>query len=175
MLNEDKKTVRDAPSYWPGGSHAQKGVKEKFGVVEVELMDVHSKNGRVKREFKLRMTNDNDEEPRYVVHIQTLYWPERESVPNDVNGFHHLLKRALHFQEENPELRLLVHCSDGWSKSGLFLAAFNLLQRLEEDDVVHLPWSVLAIRTTHKHFLKDSEQLKCCYELVERHVRKERR
>ena len=167
MLNDS--SVADAPSYWPTEP------KGKFGIIEVEVLEVSRKESRIITHFQLTLAPkrkglSSNEKSLNVKHIQILYWPERQPVPSDLESFYHLFKRALHFQRENRELRSLVHCADGRTKCGIFLGVFNLLQRIEEEGSIHLPWSILTIRETHKHFLNSVEQLECCYKMAEKHV-----
>ena len=62
--------------------------------------------------------------------------------------------------------QLLVHCLDGVDKSGFFLCALLLLQKMREEDVVDLAWSVLSARDANPDFIAGEKQLKCLLDVA---------
>ena len=63
-------------------------------------------------------------------------------------------------------LQLLIHCLDGVDKSGLFLCALLLLQKIREEDVVDHAWSILSARDANPDFIAGEKQLKCLMDVV---------
>ena len=74
----------------------------------------------------------------------------------------------LHCTESQKSRRnLLVHCLDGVDKCGLFLAAFNLLQKRRCEEVVDVAWSVSSARDVNQRFVSGSRQLQFLFKLVQ--------
>ena len=64
----------------------------------------------------------------------------------------------LPLQPKSPDEKLLVHCLDGVEKSGVFLGAFNLLQKMRMEGVVDVVWSVSSAREANPRFIHGPKQ-----------------
>ena len=72
----------------------------------------------------------------------------------------------MRLQNQDPLAKLLIHCHDGRTKTGLFLAVFNILQQLDRVDFFHIPVSFLNIRETQSSFVCSREQIHFCFQMV---------
>ena len=84
--------------------------------------------------------------------------------------FLYLAKKVLQFQKQVGTGKILVHCMDGCTRSGLFLAVFNVLQRMEVAENINIPWGILTIKETQKGFVSDLDQLKYIHTIVRKHL-----
>ena len=69
-------------------------------------------------------------------------------------------QKPFHLFSQSPDQKLLVHCLDGVEKTGLFLCAFLLYQKMALAEKVDLAWSVLTARDANPLFLSGPEQFK---------------
>ena len=105
---------------------------------------------------------------RTVYHYQVQFWQEGP-LPKEQDLLH-LVQKVLQSQKKVGTDKMLVHCMDGCTRSGLFLALFNILQRMEAVEDIHIPWGILTIRETQKLFVSKLDQLRYCHHIVKKHL-----
>ena len=128
----------------------------------------------IQRKLKLTsLENGASGESRSVIHNQIQFWQERQ-LPQEQDLLH-LVNKVLRNQKQLGTAKLLVHCLDGCTRSGLFLAVFNILQRMDAVGNIHIPWGILTIRETQKRFVKDVDQLRYCHLIVLKYLELENR
>uniref|UniRef100_A0A7N8XIS4 Tyrosine-protein phosphatase non-receptor type 23 n=1 Tax=Mastacembelus armatus TaxID=205130 RepID=A0A7N8XIS4_9TELE len=109
---------------------------------------------------------------RTVVHLQFTSWPEL-GLPDskssllrfiqEVHG-HYLHQRPLHTP-------VVVHCSSGVGRTGVFCLLYAALQELEAGNgIPDLPLLVKKMRQQRKNMLQEKLHLKFCYEAVLKHA-----
>uniref|UniRef100_A0A8C2XBD3 Tyrosine-protein phosphatase non-receptor type 23 n=1 Tax=Cyclopterus lumpus TaxID=8103 RepID=A0A8C2XBD3_CYCLU len=109
---------------------------------------------------------------RTVVHLQFTSWPELglpDSKSNllsfiqEVHG-HYLHQRPLHTP-------VVVHCSSGVGRTGVFCLLYAALQELEAGNgIPDLPLLVKKMRQQRKNMLQEKLHLKFCHEAVLKHA-----
>ena len=109
--------------------------------------------------------NDNS---RSIIQYQTQFWKD-EKLPQE-QDFLHLVQKVLRAQKQMGNGKVLVHCLDGCARSGVFLAIFNIIQRMDAVGNVNIPWGILTVRETQKLFVTDIDQLKFCHNIVLRYL-----
>ncbi|VDO10423.1 unnamed protein product [Rodentolepis nana] len=107
--------------------------------------------------------------PWTVVHYHFPQWPDYAAP--DMGSFYNLVEWHRRFVEENPIDRdvgpPIIHCSAGVGRTGTFIAAFYLLERLREDPSAIDVWgTVLSIRRWRSNLVQVWVQLKFLYEFV---------
>ena len=105
---------------------------------------------------------------RTVCHYQVQFWQE-DLLPEE-HEFLHLIIKVLQSQKQVGSGKILVHCMDGCTRSGLFLAVFNVLQRMEAAKNINIPWGILTIKETQQNFISDIDQLRYIYSIVRKHL-----
>ena len=104
-----------------------------------------------------------------VIHSQIQFWKKDKLPPQ--HDILLLVKQVLKVQKQlGPSGKVLVHCLDGCTRSGLFLAIFVLLQRVEATGNINIPWGILTIRETQGLFVNDIDQLKFCRDVVQNYL-----
>ena len=61
---------------------------------------------------------------------------------------------------------MLVHCLDGVSKSGLFLAAFLLLQKMKCEGGFDVVYGALAAQDVDPRFVAGTQQFECLFKMI---------
>ena len=69
-------------------------------------------------------------------------------------------------QTQTGDKPFVVHCLDGISASGFYIAAFNLLEKLKSEKVVDVVWSVLTARLTHPRIVFCEDQIRFLVEVA---------
>ena len=125
--------------YWP----SDRSIRYQY--VVVEPVTEYNMPQYILREFK--MTDARDGQSRTVRQFQFTDWPE-EGVPKSGEGFIEFLgqvhKTKEQFGQEGP---ILVHCSAGVGRTGVFITLSIDLERMQYEGVVDIFQTVRILRT----------------------------
>ncbi|XP_053379859.1 receptor-type tyrosine-protein phosphatase S-like [Mercenaria mercenaria] len=129
-----------------------------------------SSKGETKPQYvlkKLSIRNEKGEE-KTVSHFQYKNWEKSKKVPNSAEEFVQFIKEIEGFirrrMEDTPNI--VVHCLNGYERSGLFCVVYKLLEKLEAERQVSVVNTVRKIRTHRKQSITSVEQLKFCYQCI---------
>ncbi|ESO09154.1 hypothetical protein HELRODRAFT_110051 [Helobdella robusta] len=142
--------------YWPSNS------TELYGFVYVSLSDVHTFATYVVRTFQL--TNVNSLEKRMLTQYQFTDWPE-QGVPTSPVTFLNFVRRVKSLQSVF-SCPMIVHCSAGVGRTGVFIAADALLDRLQYEELVDVFTYVTFLRSQRNYMIQTEEQYRFLYELL---------
>ena len=70
-----------------------------------------------------------------------------------------------HITQVNDQ-EFLIHCYDGFEKSGLFLCAYKLLQKKQLTRSFDVTWSALSTKEVDHRFIAGPNQMKFLFQLV---------
>ncbi|XP_053379861.1 receptor-type tyrosine-protein phosphatase alpha-like [Mercenaria mercenaria] len=116
---------------------------------------------------KLSIRNEKGEE-KTVSHFQYKNWGHSKKVPDSAEKFVQFIKEVencIHRQTEDTP-NIVVHCLNGYKRSGLFCVVYKLLEKLEAERQVSVVNIVRKVRTHRKQSITSVEQLKFCYHCV---------
>ncbi|XP_028402580.1 receptor-type tyrosine-protein phosphatase delta-like isoform X10 [Dendronephthya gigantea] len=134
--------------YWPDNG------SEMYGDIEVTLMKTE--------EFAYHVTHilriEKDDEEREVRHYYFQSWPDHgvPKYPTQLLAFRRLF-RTHHMQQSGP---IVVHCSAGVGRTGVFLAIDTILERLEKGVInsIDVFGHVCAMRERRMNMIQTLEQ-----------------
>ncbi|CAF1688410.1 unnamed protein product [Adineta ricciae] len=112
-------------------------------------------------EFKL--TDTRDGQSRTIRHFLYTEWPE-QGVPKVGEGFIDFIgqvhKTKEGFGQDGP---IVVHCSAGVGRTGVFLTLSIVLERIRYEGVVDVFQTVKLLRTQRPALVQTEDQYQFCY------------
>ncbi|XP_053378702.1 receptor-type tyrosine-protein phosphatase kappa-like [Mercenaria mercenaria] len=117
---------------------------------------------------KLSFQHEMKGEEKTVYHFQYNNWGNSEKVPDSVEEFVQFIKQIEKYisQQAEDTPHIVVHCLNGYERSGLFCVVYKLLEKLEAERQVSVVNTVRKIRTHRKQSITSVEQLKFCYKCI---------
>ncbi|GAB6032283.1 hypothetical protein CHUAL_010924 [Chamberlinius hualienensis] len=147
--------------YWP----AQVNYPETYGNCTVVVTSEEYLANFVIRNLKISQEGDDSGE-RSVIHFHYTEWP-CHSVPF-ASGLLEFRRRVrMYTNKIGSEDPILVHCSDGGGRTGVFLAIDANLQLVEEDNVFDVFGYVKKLRSSRRGLVESLEQYRFIYEALE--------
>uniref|UniRef100_A0A3B5PP88 Tyrosine-protein phosphatase non-receptor type 23 n=1 Tax=Xiphophorus maculatus TaxID=8083 RepID=A0A3B5PP88_XIPMA len=109
---------------------------------------------------------------RTVVHLQFTSWPELGLPDSKSNLLRFIQEVHGHYLHQRPlQTPVVVHCSSGVGRTGVFCLLYAALQELEAGNgIPDLPLLVKKMRQQRKNMLQEKLHLKFCYEAVLKHA-----
>ncbi|XP_037532047.1 tyrosine-protein phosphatase non-receptor type 23 [Nematolebias whitei] len=109
---------------------------------------------------------------RTVVHLQFTSWPELGLPDSKSNLLRFIQEVHGHYLHQRPlHTPVVVHCSSGVGRTGVFCLLYAALQELEAGNgIPDLPLLVKKMRQQRKNMLQEKLHLKFCYEAVLKHA-----
>jgi len=110
-----------------------------------------------------------------VIHIQYRGWNNPDHLPpqkfKDILLLRKLMLEKLHSSSENIFKPLvLVHCTNGCGRTGVFCSFNNTSSYLENEKLVDVSRSVKDLRDSRPHMVQTENQYRLCYELVSKYI-----
>ncbi|XP_059151900.1 receptor-type tyrosine-protein phosphatase T-like [Physella acuta] len=168
MLNEFDRNDKSCALYWP----EEYGYSEEHGPLNVELLSSSEVDPDVTvRVFKLSHTEKGEE--RAIKQFMFKSWPDYQTTPNSVTPLLRLYRQVTDWLKQNSKGPVTVHCMNGASKSGVFVASCLLLERLELDYEVDVYQTVKQIRINRPQLIENLEQYKFLYQVVQEYMDQE--
>ncbi|KAK2157476.1 hypothetical protein LSH36_190g00109 [Paralvinella palmiformis] len=169
MLNEMDPEDKTCLPYWPESVNT----KEIYGRVEVELMSVKEQDFIVIRELKvteLAMKKLSKPEVVMIRQFQLLSWPQANDLPPDRGHLLTLLGRLQIWQQKKQEAdvkrKILVHCIDGGSRSGMFCGASFMLDKMKAEQVLDAFLAVRYVTRNRPQFFTKLHEYKFLYQMA---------
>ncbi|KFD70875.1 hypothetical protein M514_01174 [Trichuris suis] len=136
--------------YWPQDN------SERFGYLVVEPIAEYNMPQYVLREFKLADCRNG--QSKTVRHFQYTEWPE-QGVPKSsdllVDFIGQVHKTRQQFGQEGP---IVVHCSTGVGRTGVFIALSIVLERIRFECVVDIFTVVKLLRAQRPNMVQSEDQ-----------------
>lgn len=133
--NGNEKAIR----YWPvgGGNRSY----EDYGDFRLILLneELGGSGDWVKRTIRLVSKREKSAKPREVIQFQYLKWPDY-GVPTTHNSIHEFMRVCHEDYQFDISLPMLVHCSAGIGRTGVFISIgrlVSMLQHLEDRNHLH--------------------------------------
>uniref|UniRef100_A0A8C3AVG1 Receptor-type tyrosine-protein phosphatase C n=1 Tax=Cyclopterus lumpus TaxID=8103 RepID=A0A8C3AVG1_CYCLU len=141
--------------------------KKTFGDFEVELASTDTSPTFISRNMLIRHVKVTQHRP--VKQFQLLKWASGE-LPEKAQDLTDMIKDIKHScggSKSEKSLPIVVHCSDGSSRSGIFCALWNLLDSAETEKLVDVFQVVKTLRKERQGMLSNPEQYQFLYEALE--------
>uniref|UniRef100_A0A8C3AYW8 Receptor-type tyrosine-protein phosphatase C n=1 Tax=Cyclopterus lumpus TaxID=8103 RepID=A0A8C3AYW8_CYCLU len=141
--------------------------KKTFGDFEVELASTDTSPTFISRNMLIRHVKRKESRP--VKQFQLLKWASGE-LPEKAQDLTDMIKDIKHScggSKSEKSLPIVVHCSDGSSRSGIFCALWNLLDSAETEKLVDVFQVVKTLRKERQGMLSNPEQYQFLYEALE--------
>ncbi|KAL1458289.1 hypothetical protein WDU94_008450 [Cyamophila willieti] len=152
----------DSPVYWP----TEKGQDLSLAKLRISLQSRNLRGSWTERILSLQ---DQDKKTTHVVvHLQLTAWPG-SSFPSSPSQFVSLVSEtlALYHQQRSLSHHIVVHCTAGIGRSGLFVLTLLALSDINKGkgipDLVQLASNISASR---KNLLRDREHFKFAFQCV---------
>ncbi|XP_056018914.1 receptor-type tyrosine-protein phosphatase kappa-like isoform X9 [Ostrea edulis] len=162
MLNEIEETDEMCQQYW-----TLETCGEKFGPFIVETTaEIKSDPSITVRDFTITNTLNPQEVPRVIRQFHFHRWQDGSPVPNTKASLLDLLENVDTWQNQFKNTPVTVHCMDGVERSGVFVAASCLVERIKLDREVDVFQSVKQMRLNRSQLICNMEQYRFCHELA---------
>ncbi|CAF3445160.1 unnamed protein product [Rotaria socialis] len=156
MLTKLKEMGREkCAQYWP----IDRSVR--YGYFIIDPLGEYHMSQYLLSEFKL--TDSRDGQCRTIRHFLYTEWPE-QGVPKAGEGFIDVIgqvhKTKEGFGQDGP---IVVHCSAGVGRTGVFLTLSIVLERVRYEGVIDVFQTVKLLRTQRPALVQTEDQYQFCY------------
>ncbi|XP_071844247.1 uncharacterized protein [Apostichopus japonicus] len=155
MLNQLDGEDKTCVQYWPNRGSLQ------YGIMTVTCIATEQHSDYVKRTFDVTLNNSAN--VISVTHLQLEDWPPKGSPQSLIR----LITDAHKLQEEaNVEKPLVVHCINGFGRSGVFVTVQSEIERIRATGLVNIFATVKKLRNEHQHMMKKKMEYKLCFDFL---------
>uniref|UniRef100_A0A8C5I1H0 protein-tyrosine-phosphatase n=1 Tax=Gouania willdenowi TaxID=441366 RepID=A0A8C5I1H0_GOUWI len=138
---------------------------QTFGEIEVKLVSTDTFPTFISRDFLIRHVKRK--KSRTVKHFQFLKW-EGSEVPEKPEDLTEMIKNMkVKFHIDKSQRNIVVHCSDGSSRSGIFCALWNLLDSAETEKLVDVFQVAKTLRKERQGMFSNLEHYQFLYKALE--------
>ncbi|XP_076009097.1 receptor-type tyrosine-protein phosphatase C isoform X2 [Genypterus blacodes] len=159
MLSDSNEGEESDSTYW--GKE-----KKTFGDFEVELTSTDTSPTFITRNMQIRHTKRK--ESLQVKQFHFLKWTSKEEKPGDLMDMIKHVKQAGGYDSGKPEtiVPLVVHCSDGSTRSGVFCALWSLMDSGKTEKLVDVFQVAKTLRKERAAMIDDKEQYQFLYDAL---------
>ncbi|XP_065197878.1 mucin-3B-like isoform X2 [Sycon ciliatum] len=149
--------------YWP----KQDKQPLTFGKYLVKLETEHVAADIVLRTFSV--TNTVESQSRTVHHFQYMGWPER-GVPESGAGILDLIGQVQRRQMNSGNKPVVVHCSNGVGRTGIFCAVCTVIERVKLDSMIDVFQTIKLMRMQRVSMVQNAEQYLFVYRTIQEYL-----
>ncbi|XP_022247809.1 tyrosine-protein phosphatase Lar-like isoform X3 [Limulus polyphemus] len=153
MTKLEERTRIKCDQYWP-----LRGT-EMYGMMNVGLVDIQELATYCIRTFVLHKLGYP--EKREVRQFQFTAWPDH-GVPEHPSPFLTFLQR-IHSLNPSDAGPIVIHCSAGVGRTGVFISLSIVLERMQDEGVVDIFQTVRTLRTQRPGMVQTEDQYRFCY------------
>ncbi|CAD5209068.1 unnamed protein product [Bursaphelenchus okinawaensis] len=151
-----KKEHEKYAEYWP--QHAS---MLRYDQYLVETKKFVENETYALREFEV--TDDVTKETRTIRHMQYLRWPERD-LPDNETSFNQYIQLVSQTQQQfGYSGPILVHCTNGAARTGVFIAMSIIMERIAAENVVDVFTTVKMLRAQRPNMVESKRELVFIY------------
>ncbi|XP_053388765.1 receptor-type tyrosine-protein phosphatase epsilon-like [Mercenaria mercenaria] len=144
--------------------------ENRFSVNKIEEK---IRKGYTERTFTFKESAREEEENLTTVkQFEHTAWKGGYTVPGDTKSLLDMIESVQKWQPHLSESQpILIHCSDGCSRSGIVCVLLNELQRMKyEGGHINIVESVKIMKKRQSHLISNYEQYKYCFDLIMAHI-----
>ncbi|KAL6109712.1 ptpn23 [Pungitius sinensis] len=166
LVSEQELDKGKVVRYFP----TERGQQVAQGPITLSLTTQKTTPTHVERMISLQYRDQSLK--RTVVHLQFTSWPELGLPDSKSNLLRFIQEVHGHYLHQRPlHTPVVVHCSSGVGRTGVFCLLYAALQELEAGNgIPDLPLLVKKMRQQRKNMLQEKLHLKFCYEAVLKHA-----
>lgn len=166
LVSEQELEKGKVMRYFP----TERGQQLSQGPITLSLTTQKTTPTHVERMISLQYRDQSLK--RTVVHLQFTSWPELGLPDSKSNLLRFIQEVHGHYLHQRPlHTPVVVHCSSGVGRTGVFCLLYAALQELEAGNgIPDLPLLVKKMRQQRKNMLQEKLHLKFCYEAVLKHA-----
>ncbi|KAK7102381.1 hypothetical protein V1264_020609 [Littorina saxatilis] len=153
-------------TYWP----TKEGNTLTTDPYEISLHSKTRHKGSKITSYNLDLKKKNVRLPRLVQLLHYKGWTGE--VGGNTSDILHLIDTLLTSQMNTDDHRLVVQCSDGVGKSGLFCALYDIISRMTYDHEVDVFMTVRQVQQVASTAVTSVVQYRYCYEVAQSQTRK---
>ncbi|XP_071840632.1 receptor-type tyrosine-protein phosphatase epsilon-like [Apostichopus japonicus] len=155
MLNQLDKSDKTCVQYWPDRGSLQ------YGIMTVTCIATEQQSDYVKRTFDVSLNDSAN--VISVTHLQLEEWPPNGSPQSVIR----LITDAQKLQKEaNIEKPLVVHCINGFGRSGVFVTVQSEMERIRATGLVDIFATVKKLRNEHQHMMRKKMDYILCFDFL---------
>lgn len=165
-------TETSAPCY---KASCQLGSRPKNGNrFSVSKLEEKIRKGYTERTFSFKESDREEEEYLTTVkQFELTTWKDGYPVPGETSSVLEMIssvqKWQPYFSESQP---VLIHCRDGFSRSGIVCVLLNELQRLTyEGGHINILESVKMMKKRQRHLISSYDQYRFCFDLIQANMK----
>ncbi|XP_069819447.1 receptor-type tyrosine-protein phosphatase epsilon-like [Dendropsophus ebraccatus] len=137
-----------------------------YGGFSVRATGKESGNGYRSTSVSVRRENQRTDSSLDVTLWQISSWPLDQDLPSDPSALITVIGEAEKRQQQMADSHILVTCSDGASRSGLFCAGLILCDQIRSDGFLDVSQAVRSLRRRRCQFIPSKDQYSSCYLLA---------
>ncbi|XP_057299165.1 receptor-type tyrosine-protein phosphatase delta-like [Hydractinia symbiolongicarpus] len=145
--------------YWPQADTVS------YGSVHVEVVNIQNADDNL-IVHELRLTNRETGRSWAITHFMYMGWPEYGSPSSGTE----LIQLIGSVQSAHRSIKntgpILVHCSGGVGRTGVFMSVFNSIEKLKAKDVVDIFQTTRALRLQRCAMVQTMDQYLFCYQAL---------
>ncbi|CAL8108511.1 unnamed protein product [Orchesella dallaii] len=123
------------------------------------------------RTMTVKLDGDPSQPARNILQFHYTEWPGHTvPFPTALLDFRRRVRQIIEQSPEYSKGQMLVHCSDGGGRSGVFCQVDAQLELLEEDNLIDVFGFLKKLKSSRKGLLQNVEQLKFVYDTLEEYV-----
>eukprot|EP00794_Sanderia_malayensis_P017362 gene17361-19097_t len=174
LISKEESTVDNkGVQYWPDATSIK---NTRFGNYSIELQFVNESSYCITRAFKLRRSGETKD----VYQMQYNDWPV-SGVPEGIAVFVGFLeevrsmKKSLKgLSESSVDPTVLVHCSNGSGKSGVYILCETLIKQIENNQTFDVPVTLARLRTQRMYLVETVAQFRFVYLVLIHYLKRNR-
>ncbi|WAR31481.1 PTPRA-like protein, partial [Mya arenaria] len=147
--------------YWPEDHMKQ------YEPFFVETADVYQQENITIRNLKLTSMS-HPKDPRHIRQFQFNAWSDSEFIPKSKSMFLDVIDLVNDWQtvNNNDTTPILVHCKDGATHSGLYIALSVLCEKIQSENEVDVYHTVKHLKRRRTQIIDTLDQYRFCYKAL---------
>ena len=125
---------------------------ESIEIPPFTVTNTHSEKSTTMIKQSLTITNNMDGFSSSFKQIISLTWNDRGE-PNDLSNVIHLMNMMRKYKQENPNLPIIVHCSDGIGRTGVLLTTYKVIEDIDKKGSIDIFHTIKQLRNERMKFV----------------------
>ncbi|XP_053556940.1 receptor-type tyrosine-protein phosphatase alpha [Bombina bombina] len=160
MMHGEQDLAKIGPKFWP-----EKG-ETRYQWFSVKKISKVKDAGYTRTTLQLKNTKESLQSSLQVTLLTLNCWPNECPVPKNPTALISLIGETENCQQQASENHILVTCSDGASRSGLFCAGSIICDQIRSDGYLDVSQAVRNLKKRRNKLIPNTEQYSFCYTLA---------
>ncbi|KAI6647141.1 Receptor-type tyrosine-protein phosphatase epsilon isoform X3 [Oopsacas minuta] len=129
------------------------------------VRNTHSEKVSTIIKQSLIIENNEDGMSHSVTQLILLAWNDKGEA-TDIKSILLLIQTMQKYRQENPNLPIIVHCSDGIGRTGVLLTTYKIIEHINNKDAIDIFHVIKGLRSERMHFVPTLNHFLSCFALV---------